>query len=334
MLQFLLRLPKYLIMKKPYTLFLFLFCLFNSAMSQTASIKVFSEINNTSIFLDEVYKGEGNVQITNLSAGSYYLKAMLNNTLIYSEVVILKEDESVIVLIKNSKEIQDKILSTKFKEQEEYRMKKLDVLRDVKYITQTTENSKVSGQTNSMYFPGYYSVLGLSGTTQNTQTQTTSETRAVTNWFIVEGNKQISHLEFSRITGHEVVLNAYKDYELKREQELKKNMKKAKASRLTMFVLGGILSGGGFLMADPFTSFDEKETGGRVLFAGGAVIGIMGISFLAVSTFSSTQSFNTFGLPSFESPLTIDDAILYARTYNRKLKAELGLPDDFEPVEK
>jgi len=318
-------------MKKILIISLVCFFYIHLANAQTGSLKVFSELKDIKIYLDEVYKGTDIILIEPLKASKYYLKITKNDVVVFGEIIEVSENEVATILVKDSKEIQDKLLAKKQKEQDIYKSKKLDVLLDVKYITETTEKTQTTSKTNSLFFPGYYSVVGASNTKQDAETKTTSVTKSVTEWFIVEGNRKITHLEFANLTNHKGLLDDY-NIHLQRVKNAKVvNKRKARNSRITMFVIGSLMGAGGVAMIDPQTDFSlDGQVGKQMLFISGSVFAIMGTVMTLVSIFTPTHKYDTFGLPHFVSKLSLDDAIQYARQYNRDLKAELGLPEDFE----
>lgn len=88
-------------MKKLATILL-LMVLSLSLFSQTitGTLKIFSEVNGTVTYLDEVKQDDNVKIINNIPVGSHYLKVMSNGTAIYSELVEIKLGQVTTVLIK------------------------------------------------------------------------------------------------------------------------------------------------------------------------------------------------------------------------------------------
>jgi hypothetical protein len=68
--------------------------------AKTGTLKIFTEVPGTVLYLDEVKQEDGTKVITNVIVGSHYLKALSNGTAIYGEIVEIKIGEVTTVLIK------------------------------------------------------------------------------------------------------------------------------------------------------------------------------------------------------------------------------------------
>jgi hypothetical protein len=67
---------------------------------KTGTLKIFTEVNGTTLYLDDVKQEDGIKIITDVPIGSHYLKALSNGTAIYSEIVEIKIGDVTTVLIK------------------------------------------------------------------------------------------------------------------------------------------------------------------------------------------------------------------------------------------
>lgn len=299
--------------------------------AQKGSVKIFSELKSVNIYLDEVLKGIDLIKLDSISTGSHYLKVVKDDVIVFGELITVKENEALTILIKDSKDIQDKLLARKYKEQELYRSKKLDVLQDTKLVTETTGNTEITEKTKSLYFPGYFSVLGGSNTTGKANTNSTTTTRSETSWFIIKGNQRIDHDEFALLTNYEAYSNSQKEYQNKLSyyNAHLKDRPKWKVDWSTTLI-GLAFSSAGVLLYDrKVNMFAEDAPVGKVMLnalcGSSALVG----SIALISGFFHHQS-TPNPRPYFYSPISMDDAIREAKEYNRKLKIELGLPETFE----
>ena len=69
--------------------------------TKTGTLKIFSEVNGTIMYFDEVKQDDNVKVINNVPIGSHYLKVLSNGTAIYSEIVEIKSGEITTVLIKS-----------------------------------------------------------------------------------------------------------------------------------------------------------------------------------------------------------------------------------------
>lgn len=293
--------------------------------AQKGTLKIFCEIKGVSVFINEIPQGVDVSEIKNLDLGKHYLKVVKDNVIIYGELISIAEDSPTFILIKDNKEIQDKLLAGKYREQQIYISKRIDVLEDIKYVTQTQENKSTSSQANSVFFPGYYSVLGSTANKTNVQTNSVSVTSAVKEWFITEGGtKKLTHYEFARLVGDTAKLM---DFENRKIIDAN-NSRKWKPDITPISVgLGFMLLGGIPLLNTPIPkSEDEGKVLLYILMASSVFVG--SIPFL-VGIFYHTPRYITY----FQE-YTLHEAILLAEEYNRNLKLQLKLPESFEPEKK
>ena len=112
------------------------------ALAQKGTIKIFSEIENVEVFLDEEFIGFDIKTIDSVAIGSHYLKLIKDSIAIYGEVVNVNENAVTTILIKNTKEIQNKLLQDKADIIKQYKEQRLDVLISTRYITETSTESQ------------------------------------------------------------------------------------------------------------------------------------------------------------------------------------------------
>jgi len=104
---------------------IFLFSL--NSFAQYGSLKVFSEIESIEVYLDDILQDNSKSSIDSVSAGTHYLKIEKNKVIIFSEIIEIKENQTVSVLLKNSPEIQKKLLSSKSEQIEIYEKDRLTI---------------------------------------------------------------------------------------------------------------------------------------------------------------------------------------------------------------
>jgi len=297
---------------------------------QKGTIKIFSELKGVKVYLDEVLKGTDIITIDAVPSGSHYIKVIKDDVIVLGELITVNDNAATTILLKDTKEVQDKLLAGKYKEQEMYKSMKLDVLLDTKYITETTGNTNTTGQTKSLYFPGYYSVMGSSKTAVNTESKSVSVTSAVTEWFITKGKGKITQYEFAGLTNNKSVISNYENQ--KREFEAK-CLKRAKRGRVSNIIVSATLAIGSGIVAmsmAPNVNWD-LETGAvgpqmLCIFSGIMSAGMLGMFIGTLCT--KPRCYGSFGEFSY---LSLDEAIRQAKVYNQNLKNTLGLPENYEP---
>ena len=274
---------------------------FNS-IAQKGTVKIFSELKGISVYLDEEFKGVEITTIDSVSIGSHYLKITKDNIIVFGELIEVKSLETTTVLLKDTKEVQDKLLASKYNEQQEYKSKKMDVMLSTSYVTETT------GQSNSIYFPGYYSVVGAS------KSNSISVTTSVTDWFFVKGQSKISEYEFAKLVNNQNLVDMYNIY----------NAKQNKTSNALMGV-GAIIGVAGFSSLligllnknGKYISTDANIA----LIVSGIVAELFGYALVSVADKSTPMA----------RQYSIENAIKEVNTYNLNLKKSLGLPQEYEP---
>ena len=275
---------------------MFLILVFSS-LAQKGTIKIFSELEDIHVFLDEDFIGIDVSTLDSVIIGSHYLKIVKDSIVIYGELVEVKENALTTVLIKDSKEVQDILLQDKVDVIKQYKDQRLDVLISTRYITETSTASK------NEYYPGFFSSTG------ETTSNTTSETIAITDWFITHGVNKISEKEFAIITNNQIKLDAM---ELNYKTVKKKRTNKSLLA--PVFLAVGIYGCVKFLI--PLIDEGLFELGPLILYLGG----IAGFAIIMTS------------MPQYQTQFyTIDEVRDDANAYNQNLKLDLGLPESYEP---
>lgn len=263
--------------------------------AQTGTIKIFSEVKGIEIFVDEASKGKDVIEIRGLEPGQHYVKAVKGGVVIYSELVTVTANVTSAILIKSSGQVQEKILESLNKEQQEYKQGKLDIL--LSKSVQTVG----SAYTSSNYFPGYYSIYGSGWTTSSS---TAYET---TDWKIIQGGvQQISDQQFATLVGDKDTM----DRMTKDTDDYMNTMNWGAGICLTgvlMVLVGGAMAFSG-----------DSSDAGAVVFAVGFIPTIIGWGMLSKDPPSG----------HYVKPGT---AAKQAYEYNQALKKKLGLPESYEP---
>ncbi|MFH1577432.1 MAG: hypothetical protein ABID35_07805 [Candidatus Margulisiibacteriota bacterium] len=262
------------------------------AQSTTGAIKIFSEVKGIEIFLDERSQGQDMAELYGVAAGSHYVKAVKDGVTIFSELVNVAANGTTTILIKDTGQVKEKILSGKYKEQQEYKSKKIDILLSKGMQTVGT------GYTYSTYFPGYYSIFGSGWTT------TSSKAYETTDWKIVQGGVQeLSDAQFAYLVNDTESMKKY-------QEQVDYNSAK--------FNIGGIVGLIGVLaLAGGAATTGDTQIGLLTL---GLLGCVFGLGFMT--------SAETLPAQHYISP---SEAAKMAHDYNQALKAKLGLPEDYEP---
>jgi len=299
---------KLLCMKRLFScMFILLVLISSAAQAQKGTVKVFSEIKGVQLFIDEVLQGTDVTLLDSVTVGTHYLKAVKDNVIIFSDLITVNQNAVTTVLIKNTKDVQEKMLESKYEEIQKFKNNRLEVMLSSKYVTST------SGVSNSMYFPGYYVVTGT------TFSNSSSTTEQETDWFIARGGKvKITEMELARLADNQ---DAVKRIEQVNDQIDKKNARIMKRMNT-----GGIMLLTGTVsvlvsLADVLLADFLNDTVAASLMAGGLLVGVIGLANVQLSK----------PVPYPSHYLTLEEAIQLTDTYNRNLKKSLGLPDNYEP---
>ncbi len=269
------------------------------AQQQTGTLKIFSEFTGVNIYLDENLVGTDVKEMKDVQAGSHYLKVMKDGVSIFSELVTISPGNVTTVLVKNTGQVQEKILDSKTKEQEEYHNSKVDVILSRGMTTQT--------QGYSTLFPGYYSYWGVSNSV-STSTETTD-------WKIIQGGvKEISEYQLANLANNSDIVKAI-------NAQTKKDNKMTNTGAIiflvsvipTAVILADFLGSKHFL----HKSTPEHPNSEVVIATGGIVGCVFGYAFAMHKPYRGHY-------------YNVDNAAKDAQDYNRKLKTKLGLPDSYD----
>ena len=278
------------------------------AAANTGTIKIFSEVKDIEIFLDEKSQGKDMAVLNGVEMGSHYVKAVKDGATIYSDLVNVVANGTTTILIKDTGLVKQKILGTKYNEQQEYKAKKLDILLSKSYQTTGTSN------TYSTYFPGYYYYYWGTGYGSTTSKSTQTET---TDWKIVQGGVQeISDVQFATMVNDK--------YALKRNQDAWDTYNNTVLWSGVIGLLGIVaavagLAAGNAATEKGLTASDPESESAAAIFAVGLVVAVIGCG-VCLSYKEPSGHLTTAG-----------DAAKKAYEYNQGLKKQLGLPENYEP---
>ncbi|OGI11510.1 MAG: hypothetical protein A2Y40_01675 [Candidatus Margulisbacteria bacterium GWF2_35_9] len=261
----------------------------------TGSLKVFSEVKDIQIFVDEILVGTDRVEMSAIESGQHYVKAVQNGVIIYSELVSVPTGESTTILVKATQQSQKVVLDAKYKEQQEYKRKKLDILLSKSFQTQG------SSSTYSDYFPGYYSIFGMGWT------KSSSTTYETTDWKIIQGGiQEISDLQFAQLVGDKGSLT--------RVEQTNRQYEEMSGTGAIVSLVGLVATIAGFSSALASPNPDS----GLIICTFGIIGTIAGLGMISA----------TPPVGHLVSPAT---AAEQADGFNQLLKNTLGLPESYEP---
>ena len=291
--------------KMSLILFLFLFPVLS--YSQKGTIKIFSELKDINVYLDEVFQGAEIITIDSVTIGSHYLKVVKDNVIVFGELITVNEKAVTTILVKDSEQVQNKLKNEKLKKEKEllesksdaikqYNEQHLDILVNTRYVTETNTASQ------SKYYPGYYSYSG------KTESTTVSETKAYTDWFITQGTKQISHETFALIIGEQQIID-----NILAQNKIIKRKKVIHNTLGTPILISSFVGLGYFIVA--LTSSSPWLLP-ATWYVGGFMAGMM---ILVTQPHYNTISYSS------------DEAKEKIYIYNQNLKKALELPANYEP---
>lgn len=274
-----------------------------AANAQKGTVKIFSELKGITVYLDEVNQGYDVSIMDSVDVGSHYLKVVKDDVIVYGELINVNGNAVTTILVKNNQEVKNKIIDSKSDEIQQYKMQRMDVMLSTRYVTNT------SSQTNSTYYPGFFSTtIGVS------KTNVVSNSIPVTDWFITQGgNKKISQEEFAKITNFKLYydrVKASQDYCETKNEQIRKARTKHILSGLAFVAITAIIA----------ANVDFSEVASAFLVALPAT-GAM-IFFVFASTDKKLYPVVT---------LTMEEVRNQAYFYNQLLKIRLGLPENYEP---
>jgi len=271
------------------------------SQTKTGTLKVFSELTGISVYLDDARQGVDIKEINGVPVGSHYLKVLLGTVSVYGDLVEIKAGETTTVLIKNTGQVQEKVMEAKTPQRQEYQNSKIDVVFSTNAVSTTTGKS-------SMY-PGYYGYYGYS--TSNTVTNQVSDFK-----IIQGGVKEISEMGLATLAGNQSIL----------QRNAADNARIAKVTTWGASIFLGSLLVGGVVIADMLVKKPFLHPVGTT--ASGVEIGVL-TGCIAAGTISYCMIMNSDKKKPahYYSP---DVANKDAQAYNKKLKEKLGLPESYD----
>jgi len=271
----------------------------NQSTGKTGTLNIFSELTGIMVYLDENKQGEDIKQVNNVPAGDHYLKVLKDGVSVFGEIIKITENNVTTVLVKNSGQVAEKILSSKVAEQDEYKNSKLDVLLS-RGMTTTTKGF------NDIY-PGYYSYWGFSKSV-STSTETTD-------WKIIRGGvKEISEREFASVVENKELAQKI-DLQIKKEN--KTTMTASLIALPCVIVATCILTD--MVGSKPWMHKDNPEHPKYETVAAAISIPVGTIAYLIAMKKPYSGHYTT-----------VDNAAKDAQAYNRRLKEKLGLPENYD----
>lgn len=272
--------------------------------TNTGTLKIFSEIEGISVYLNDVNKGIDAKIISNLPADNYYLYIKKDNTVLFSELITIKTGETTTILVKNTGQVAEKIPVNNVKSRQEYQLSKVEVLYAPKSIT--------TSQTKSTYYPGYFS-YGYYGS------NTVSSTAEYADFKIIQGGlKEIGDVTLASLVNNRAVLEAYAKDNVK-----VRGLQNVGSPMLIVGVLGSLLFTADIFLdlieEKPFLHQGEVPTWEWVATGSCIVIGSVGYGLIDAS--GNVYPHHYYG---------IDGAARDAILYNTQLKEGLGLPESYD----
>jgi hypothetical protein len=288
-------------MKKILSILLLMFlCVSLIGQTKTGTLKIFSELTGINVYVDET-KQTTDITSLVLPVGSHYLKVLVGTTSVYGEIVEIKENTATTVLIKNTGQVQEKIMDSKIAEREEYNNSKVDVVFSTNSLSQTTGRSAM--------YPGYYGYYGFS----NSNTVTTQ----VSDFKIIKGGvKEIGDVSLAALAGNQAILN----------QNAADNLRITKMTNWGAGIFLGSFVIGGTVLADMLVKKPFLHPVGTT--AGGFEVGV-----LATCIVTGIISYGLVMGADKSRPdhyYTVDGANKDAQAYDKKLKEKLGLPESYD----
>ena len=293
-------------MKKYFIVALMFLSLSAFAQTKVGTLKIFSELQGISVYIDEVKETVNSTSIL-VPAGSHYLKIIYQNTSVYGEIIEIKDGAITTVLIKNTGQVQEKVMEAKTPERAEYNNLKVEVLFTTNAISQTTGKSS--------YYPGFYGYYGYN--------KSNTVTTQVSDFKIVQGGVQeISEMSLAALAGNNSVLQA----------NAKDNTRQVKEAGIGAFVFLGSLAIGLPLIIDMVHKATPSKPGG-FLHPKTAVHPKWESGVLATTILTGTISYCIIMGSDKHKPVhyySPDGANRDAQSYNKALKTKLGLPESYD----
>jgi hypothetical protein len=277
---------------------------------KTGTLNIFSELTNISVYLDENKQGDDIRTIQGIPSGSHYLKVMKDGVSVFGEVIAINDGQTTTILVKNDGQVAEKIMESKVKEREEYNTKKIDILFSTNSVSKTAGSSTL--------FPGYYGYWGYSNSVTSTS--------QIADFKIIKGGvEEIPDNTLANLVDNRNILNLYAADNVRYDKTVKTGTIMSIVGIVPMLVFTvDLVVKKPFLHDAPtdpnassFSTVPAWEWTGYILSALTAWIGIK-VSESDRSKFIQHHYYR------------VDEAAKDAKTYNKKLKEKLGLPESYD----
>lgn len=268
----------------------------------TGTIKIYTEINGISVYLNDIKQGDDIKEINSVPAGKHYLKIIKDGVSIYADLVTVTPGETASVLVKNDGQVADKLMEGKVKERENYQSSKIDVLFASKSVSTATGSSTL--------FPGYYGYFGYS--------KSLTSTAEIADFKIIKGGVQeIGDIELARLVNNQNILdrNAADNVRVSR-----------RGTTGAIMLLSGLVFGG-------ITFVDLLSDKKPFLHKAGSDPGNWEYAVFTIGLFSGIAGYRIVMSMDNVYPdhyYSVDKAAQDAQTYNKQLKEKLGLPEGYD----
>lgn len=274
----------------------------------TGTLNIFSEFTGTSVYLNENKQGDDIKVINSVPAGNHYLKIMKEGVSIFGELVTVNAGQTTTVLVKNDGQAAEKILESKTKEREEFNSKKLDVIYSSNSVSTTSGTSTL--------FPGYYGYYGFSNSTTNTE--------QIADFKIIKGGVQeIEDVSLAKLVGNQSVVNSF-DADYRSWQKAQNTGAAIGLGALVPYFVVLIDMG----LKKPF--LHENPTGESINLS---AVPAWEWTTLIVSGLVAWAGVKMMDTPQHKYVkrhyYKVDAAAKDAAAYNKKLKEDLGLPENY-----
>lgn len=274
----------------------------------TGTLNIFSEFTGTTVYLDDIKQGEDVKTVNGIPAGNHYLKIMKDGIGIFGELVVINPGQTSTVLVKNDGQVAEKILEGKTKEREEFNSKKLDVIYSTNSVSTTSGTSTL--------FPGYYGYYGFSNSTTNTE--------QISDFKIIKGGVQeITDVSLAKLVGNQSIVNSF-DADYRSWQKAQNTGAIIGLGALVPYFVVLVDMG----LKKPF--LHENPTGESINFS---AVPAWEWTTLIVSGLVAWAGVKMMDTPQHKYVkrhyYRVDAAAKDAAAYNKKLKEELGLPENY-----
>jgi len=279
-----------------------------SSAKGTGTLNIFSEFTGTSVYLNENKQGDDIKVINSVPAGNHYLKIMKEGVSIFGELVTVNAGQTTTVLVKNDGQAAEKILESKTKEREEFNSKKLDVIYSSNSVSTTSGTSTL--------FPGYYGYYGFSNSTTNTE--------QIADFKIIKGGVQeINDVSLAKLVNNQSVINYYNADIASWQKAQNTGIAIGLGALVPYFVV--LIDMG---LKKPF--LHENPTGESINFS---AVPAWEWTTLIVSGLVAYAGVKMMDTPQHKYVkrhyYKVDAAAKDAAAYNKKLKEDLGLPENY-----